>query len=187
MNLTSMVRIRRATTDDSAGLTKVQVDSYRRSYATFLPHDYVAQFSYEEQEKDWQEWMTAHPSDLLYLAETCDGETAAYALARAGLSDIPPYDSELLALHVRDLQQRHGIGRRLLTTIAQELKQQGSPSLMVWVANRNPARLFYERLGGVMIGERIVHLREGDVALVEVACGWSSIESLASSQPPRRS
>ena len=138
----------------------------------------MAQFSYQEQDQDWRDWITAHPREVLYAAETGGGEIVAYALARAGLSDIPPYDSELLALHVRDLEQRQGIGGQLLTTIAQELKQQGSSSLMTWVADKNPARLLYERLGDVMIGERIVHLGEGDMALVEVAYGWSNIESL---------
>jgi len=187
MNLSSMVRVRRASIDDSAGLAEVQVDSYRRSYASFLPHDYVAQFSHEEQEKDWQEWMTAHPSDLLCVAETGGGEIAAYVLARAGLTGMPTYDSELLALHVRDLEQRQGIGGQLLTTIAQELQQQGSSSLLVWVADKNPARLFYEQLGGVLIGERTVQVGEGNILLDEVAYGWPKIESLASSQPPRRS
>jgi hypothetical protein len=58
---------------------------------------------------------------------------------------------------------------------------------MLWVAEKNSSRLFYERLGAVLIGERTVQLGEGDLTLTEVAYGWPDIESLASSQPPTRS
>lgn len=182
-----MIRIRKARTDDSTALASIQVDSYRRAYATFLPQDYLARFTYEEQEQDWRDWIAAHPSDVLYVAETAGAEIVAYALARSGLSDIPPYDSELVALHVRHLHQRQGIGRELVTSTAQELKQQRCCSLMLWVAEKNSSRLFYERLGAVLIGERTVQLGEGDLTLTEVAYGWPDIESLASSQPPTRS
>ena len=52
---------------------------------------------------------------------------------------------------------------------------------MAWVAEKNTSRQFYERLGGVLIGQRTAHLGEGSILLDEVAYGWPNIESLASS------
>jgi GNAT superfamily N-acetyltransferase len=162
----------------------VQVDSYRAAYASFLPQDYLARFTYEEQEQDWREWMSAPSQDLLYVAEDDSGEMVGYARGRPGLTGIAPYDSELLALHVRYKHQRQGIGRQLVTTLAQEYRQRGCSSLLVWVAEKNPARRFYERLGGVPLGEQTIHLGKGDITLVEVAYGWPHIESLCGSSGP---
>ena len=149
----NVAQVRRAQTDDCAGLARVQVDSYRTAYAGLVPEDYLAQFTYEEQEQDWRDWLVSHPSDILYVAESDRGEIMGYALGRPGQSNIAPYDSELLALHVRRAYQRQGIGRELLAAMAGELKLQGCLSLMLWVLEKNPARSFYEDLGGRLIGE----------------------------------
>jgi len=172
-----MTQIHRARVDDSAGLARVPVDSYRTTYASILPHDYLAHFTYSEQEQDWCDWHSLHPDDILYVAENDNGEIAGYALGRPGLSNIAAYDSELVALHVRHLCQRRGIGRKLVTTMAQQLEQQGFCSLMLWVLAENPSRLFYVRLGGQWIGEQTIKLGK-DVTSVEVAYGWPNIESL---------
>ena len=117
--------------DDSAGLARVQVDSYRTTYASILPHHYLAHLSYSEQGQDWCNWRSLHPDDILYVAENDNGEIVGYALGRPGVSNITPYDSELVALHVRRLCQRQGIGRQLVATMAKQLEQQGCSSLIL--------------------------------------------------------
>lgn len=179
-----MIRIRGATADDGAGLARVQVDSYRAAYAGLLPAEYLAGFSYEEQERDWRGWLASHPEDVLLVAVEEGGEVVGYALARAGASSIVPYDGELVALHVRGRLQRQGLGRRLVAAAAGALRQRGCTALMVWVMEGNPSRGFYERLGGRLIGRQTVTLDEG-VTAVEVAYGWPDIEepSLSAAAP----
>lgn len=172
-----MIPIRTASADDSADLARVQVDSYRTTYAGILPPDYLARLSYSEQEQDWRAWRSFHPKDILLVAESDDGEIVGYALGRPGLSNIAPYDSELAALHVRGRCQRQGIGRQLVATVATQLERQGCSSLMLWVLDKNPSRLFYERLGAQLIGEQTIELGQ-DVMAVEVAYGWPNIKSL---------
>jgi GNAT superfamily N-acetyltransferase len=171
-------QIRPATREDSAAIARLQVDSYRTTYAGILPQDYLAHFTYEEQEQDWRDWLLTHPRDILYLAETGQGESAGYALARPGLTDIPAYDSELMALHVRRSYQRQGLGRRLVKAVVELLRQQGCASLLVWVLAENPYRQFYERLGGQLIGEKALDF----VPAVEVAYGWPDIRTVESAR-----
>lgn len=168
------MQIRKARIEDSAGLAKVQVDSYRTAYAGIFPQAYLDQFSYEEQEQDWRDWMTSRPEDLLYVAETATGEMVGYALARPGLTEIPPYDSELIALHVLSGHQRQGVGRQLVAAVAGQLRQRGSRSLMLWVLEENGARGFYERLGGKLLDESKLNWCD----TLEVAYGWPAIEVL---------
>lgn len=172
-----MIQIRKATAQDSAGLARVQVDSYRTAYAGLLPAEYLVRFSYEEQEQDWRDWPATHPDDILYVAVDEEGEVAGYALGRPGPAGIAGFDSELLALHVRGLLRGQGLGRRLVAAAAGELGQEGCTAMMLWVLEGNPARGFYERLGGRLLGRQTVTLDEG-VRAVEVAYGWADIESL---------
>ncbi len=175
-----MTHIRKARSDDSTGLARVQVDSYRNTYMGLLPEDYLAHFTCEEQERDWRGWPSSHPDDILYVAEDDRGEIVGYALGRPGLTPIAPYDSELLALHVRRSCHRQGIGQQLVTTVAQQLRRQGCSSLMLWVLEKNPSRQFYMRLGAQIIGQQTVELGEG-VSTIEVAYGWPDIDRLCGS------
>ena len=138
------MRIRGAMIEDAAGIARVQVDSYRTAYAGIWPESVLGRLSYGEQEQDWRDWISANPDDVLYVAELDTGEIVGYALARCGPTGVVPYDSELIALHVLVPYQRQGWGRRLVATLAKELRGRGCKSLMVWVLEENRARGFYE-------------------------------------------
>ena len=168
------MQIREATIEDSAGLAKVQVDSYRTAYAGIFPQDYLDHFTYEEQDQDWRDWIASPSEDILCVAESAPGEVVGYALARPGPSEVAPYDSELISLHVSRPYQRQGLGRQLVSTIARQLKQSGCQSLMLWVLEENRSRGFYERLGAQLLDDR----KMSGAGKAEVAYGWPIIESL---------
>lgn len=173
------MEIREARIEDSPALARIQVDSYRTAYAGILPDEYLAHFTYEEQEGDWRDLLGAGTNGIVLVAEVLGGEVGGYALGRPGPSDIGAYDSELVALHVRRQHQRQGIGRALVAAMAGWLRAGGCRSLMLWVLEGNaPAQRFYERLGGHLIGERIIDLGEGDITPTEVAYGWPDIGDL---------
>lgn len=167
--------VREATPSDSAALARIQVDSYRTAYAGLFPQAYLDQFTYEEQEQDWRDLLSSTTDDILYVAEAGAGDIVGYALGRPGSSDVPPYESELVALHVQRAHQGRGIGRRLVAAMARQLQKRGCKSLMLWVLEGNRSRQFYERLGGQLLDER--QTIEGGA--VEVAYGWPAIERLA--------
>lgn len=171
------MNIRLATVDDSDALAHIQVDSYRSAYAGILPDDYLAHFTYEEQEEDWRSLIQSR-TDILLVAEMEGGELAGYALGRPGPTGILPFDSELIALHVRKAYQGRGAGRALIAEAARRLHEQGCRSLLVWVLAENPARTIYEHLNGRLIGEKMTLLGEGNVSALEVAYGWEDICSL---------
>ena len=57
------------------------------------------------------------------------------------------------------------------------MHQQGFKSLLIWVLKENePARRFYEALGGINVAEKDVEI--GGASLTEVAYGWADIQSL---------
>ena len=116
-----MLEIRPATPQDSLAIASIQVDSYRTAYAPILPAKYLDHFTVAEQEQDWQDWFRANTGQILYVAVTESGELAGYALGKRYPDELPPYDSELVALHVRRNAQQQGIGQRLVAAIARAL------------------------------------------------------------------
>ena len=117
------VKIRQARIEDNGAIARVQVDSYQTAYAGILPVPYLAHFTYQEEEQDWRDLLTSNRSDILYVAETDEGEIVGYALARAEGDKEAKYESELVAMHVRSSYQRQGLGRRLIAAVAGRLRQ----------------------------------------------------------------
>lgn len=173
------MEIRKATKEDSAGLARVQVDSFQTTYAGILPQSYLKQLSCDEQKQDWYDLISSELNKVLYVAQTNSGEIAGYASGKHNSNEIVPYESELVALHVLGEYQRQGVGYQLFASVSRELKNQGSSSLFVWVLADNPARSFYEKHGGVLAGEKPWQNNEYfDTKVYEVAYGWLDIRSL---------
>ncbi len=170
------LRIREAQPGDSRGIAVVQLDSWRTNFAGILPDQYLAQFTYDDRDADWNE-LLADPGDrVIYVAEDDGGEVVGFVCAGPEGSENPTYPSEIYAIHINRSYHRQSIGRRLIAVAAQRLHEQGYPALLLWVLADNPARAFYERLGGRLVGEKT-----GDfygVGVVEVAYGWSDIADL---------
>lgn len=180
------MNIRPATPHDAAALAHIQVDSYRTAYAGLMPPEYLARFTYEEQEQDWRDLLAESTGDILLVAETAPGEIAAYALGRPGPMDVSPaqtYDAELLALHVRRAFHKRGIGRALVRAMAGALRDGGCASLALTVLTGNPARRFYEHLGGRYVGEKRWKMDDLDFEVVEAVYAWTDIRQLVGGAP----
>ncbi len=177
-----MILIREALPEDSPGIARVQVDSYRIAYAGLFPDSYLAQFTYEDQTQDWETWQSTHPEDLLLVAVSPEVRVVGYLLARAQPDIHPGYDSEILAMHVRQPDQDRGIGSELLKAALVELDGRGCRSVMLWTLKGNPVRLWYERLDGKVLGEKRFQVDGWDI--VEVAYGWEIVSMLLPAREP---
>src|SRR3546814_5924083 len=86
-----------------------------------------------------------------------------------------PYSGEVYALYVAIDWQGQGLGRRLLATALEALAKEGHRGAMVWVLAANPARFFYEAMGGERAGERLESF--AGTELEELAYGWPDLDS----------
>ena len=171
-----MMLIREALPADSLGIARVQVDSYRTAYAGLFPASYLAQFTHGEQTQDWEVWLATHPEDLLLVAMSPEDQVIGYLLARAQPDIHPGYDAEILAMHVKLAHQRKGIGKALLRAAVEDMEERGCRSVMLWTLKGNPARKWYERLGGKVLGEKRFQVDGWDI--VELAYGWETLSTL---------
>jgi len=66
----------------------------------------------------------------------------------------------------------------LAQTVAERLARAGLHSMLVWVLADNPARHFYEALGGQQVRGQQITI--GGVTLDEIAYGWTDTGRLVS-------
>jgi ribosomal protein S18 acetylase RimI-like enzyme len=169
------VNIRLAKVEDSAGIAKVQIDSYRIGYRGLVPDHFYAHMTIEEQTQDWIDILSKANPNPLYVAVDDENHVLGYALGRL-LTD-EKFDCELSALHILKDHQRQGHGTALMSAIAKHYTDAGHTSLVLWTIKGNSARAMYEKLGGKLAGEKTYSL-DADTELTEVAYGWQDMKIL---------
>jgi ribosomal protein S18 acetylase RimI-like enzyme len=172
-----IIIVRPASLNDCPAIARVQVDSYLDAYAGMFPPSYFAHFTYEEQTDDWKTFLEAKDSgQILLVADGATGQVCGYCLAKLKKDIYPGYNAELVAMHVLPRLRRKGIGRHLLQNMKVELHAQGTESVMLWTLQGNPIRSWYEKIGGVLIGEKQYDVDNWKI--IEVAYGWNKLEQL---------
>jgi L-amino acid N-acyltransferase YncA len=171
------MRIRLAQESDAAAIAKIHVDSWRTTYKGIVPDDHLANLSYEQRERTWQNWIaTAGRAHFVYVAEGVDGKIIGFASGGPERSGDAVYKGEIYAIYLLAQHQHRGIGRRLTAAIVERLIQAGITSMLIWVLAKNPSRAFYEALGGHQVHEKEVTI--GGATLAEVAYGWRDLHAL---------
>ena len=170
----TQVIIRPARVEDASGLACVHVDTWRSTYPGIIADAFLANLSYERSEVRWIETLTNPGALRVFTAATGAGEVVGFATGGPIREPLEQWDGELYALYIRQAFQGSGLGRRLVTTVAQDLASRGFASMVIWVMKDNHgARGFYEQLGGRLVGEKGIHIGEED--LLEVAYVWPDV------------
>jgi GNAT superfamily N-acetyltransferase len=180
------IKIRHARIDDCPAMGRIIVSATQEAFRGRVPDPCLDWLTPEESAVNWAKNFTSDqslaPGDYLFVAEA---ENQVIGLAM--LSEITPEDNyepsiasqyahELLALQVAPAWQRKGIGRRLVSRIADELGRENVTHLLVRVLVDNPNVSFYERLGAIRIGKRPYEW-EG-YGTEEILMGWEDISLL---------
>ena len=172
------IRIRTANPTDAGPLARVHVDTWRTTYAGIVRAEYLAGLSHRVGESRWGEVLAAdRPAKSNFVVETDGGEVVGFAGGGPEREGNPIYRGELYVIYLLEEYQRKGVGRRLVSAVAQRLLIDGFDSMLVWVLEDNhPGRRFYESLGGTLVGRKTVTI--GGADLVEMSYGWRNIADL---------
>ena len=172
--------IRRAGPGDARAIARVHVESWRSAYAGIIPDRVMVGMSVDDKAAFWRRMVLRSNSRsavlVASLAETgaSRSEIVGFASCAAANHAPPGYDGEVQTLYVLPDWQEQGLGRALLCGCFQALRGAGFSSAVVWVLAQNPARFFYEAMGGRRIGERTEMLWGAE--LPEIAYGWPDLE-----------
>jgi L-amino acid N-acyltransferase YncA len=167
--------IRLATVKDAAAIARVHVDSWRTTYQGLISAEYLANMSYDERATRWASILSrGDQRECVYVALDKHGQIVGFASGgplRGKRSTV--YKGELYAIYLLTAVQRSGLGSQLVTAVARHLLNQGMSSMLVWVLANNPARHFYEALGGKYVRMKMEAVG-GDMQK-ELAYGWKDL------------
>lgn len=169
--------LRRASPADASAVAHVYVNSWRTTYRGIIPGQALAALDELRQTGYW--WKTLCESKRGCGAVVAEGRSRVVGFSAFGPAREEGVSrrGEVYTLYLLDAYQGCGIGRRLLSASADDMAGAGYTSMCVWVLARNPAREFYERLGGVELSSRDIGV--GGRRLEEICYLWPDLGRLA--------
>jgi ribosomal protein S18 acetylase RimI-like enzyme len=167
------ITIRPARPDDAASVARVYIDSWHDTYAGVLSSQLLCAMTPNGQAARWQATICARGRERVIVAEH-----EGYGIV--GMSSFGPardgaagFDGEIYTLYVDPSFFNRGVGKKLLEAAFADMRRRSYSSCIIWAHAKNPARFFYEAMGGRLIAERTARLM-GD-AVPESAFGWRKL------------
>jgi ribosomal protein S18 acetylase RimI-like enzyme len=175
MDRDTTFRVRRAGPADVVAIARIEVETWRATYAGMLPDRVLIGMSERRQQSAWAGLVRYRPGDVIVVEEP---ETGIVGFGNCGAQRDPtlPYSGEIFTLYVTPDAQNRGVGRQLLSALFERLLHKGNSSALIWVIRANPSRFFYEHMGGKFILTR--RIRVGGEPVEAIAYGWPDLRTL---------
>ena len=171
--MVSKFTVRKARPADAEAVARIYVESWRDTYPLVLPARLLSSMTVDGQTARWRNAIAIAARESVYVAEDDKGKVVGMtSMGRARDSGLG-YDAEIYTLYVDPLLTGRGIGRALLSGAFAALVERGHTRCVIWAHAKNPARFFYEAMGGKLIAERTTTMLGSPVP--EVAFGWPKL------------
>jgi ribosomal protein S18 acetylase RimI-like enzyme len=148
------ITIRAARPGDARSIARLDVETWRATYAGILAAPYLVGLSAERRQQGWANVIAREPRDVR-VAVDADGNILGFGSCGSSRGE-PGFAGEVFTLYVAPDWQNRGIGRRLLLALFARLVAQGHRSAIIWVLRQNPGRFFYHRLGGSQARQKML-------------------------------
>jgi len=171
---TLAIAVRPARPDDADAVARVYIDSWHDTYAGVLPTQLLCAMTPGGQSARWRATIRARGREAVLVAE--HERFGVVGIASLGPARDPAltFDGEVYTLYVDPNFYGRGVGRALLSAAFAALAARGFSSCVIWAHAKNPARFFYEAMGGRQIAARTVRMMGG--AVPETAFGWPRLK-----------
>jgi ribosomal protein S18 acetylase RimI-like enzyme len=175
--------IRFAVVADASAIATIHVDAWRETYAGLIPPHVLSGLSADRRTEMWGRILSnpeGFSSSAVFVAER-EGAIVGFGccgLQRAESLGAQGYDGEISAIYLLRAFHRCGLGRALMSAMAQELQHRQLQAASLWVLRENEkACRFYEKLGGDAVADK-KDIREDGFVFVEIAYGWRDLGAL---------
>jgi GNAT superfamily N-acetyltransferase len=168
------ISIREGVVSDAQDIARVHVATWKATYSGIVPQPFLDSLDVPSRAEAWKDWLNEGKSHI-YVAEN-DKELFGFVSGGALREPIEGFDAEGYAIYLLPSSQGRGTGKFLMQRLAETLRINSFAQLAIWVLAENPARGFYEHLGGRLIAQKPIRI--GGADLLEVAYGWRDIRTL---------
>lgn len=167
----SEITIRQARPADARDIARLDVETWRTTYAGMLSASYLVGLSERRREAGWRSVISQEPRDVRVAV---DSSATILGFGSCGpIRGDRSFAGEVFTLYVAPDWQNRGIGRRLLIALFRRLVAAGRHSAILWVLRDNPARFFYERLGAQQVSRKSLDV--GGTVIGAAAYGWRDL------------
>ena len=167
------VTLREATAMDAGQIADVHVEAWQATYPGLLPDRYLASLSPASQAERWREAIARGRRGEVLVATAEGPGVVGFVNWGETRGRKAPQPAEIYAIYVAPDWQDQGIGRDLLKAAFEEMAAAGHGGALLWVLASNPARFFYEAMGGTAVGSR--RERFAGTELEETAYAWPDL------------
>jgi ribosomal protein S18 acetylase RimI-like enzyme len=165
------ITIRPGKSTDARAIARLDIETWRATYAGVLSTGYLVGMSPRRREIGWRMAIMREPRDVRVAVDMC-GMLRGFGSCGPSRSERH-YPGEVFTLYVAPDWQDRGIGRRLLIALFRRLAASGLDAAILWVLRDNPARFFYERLGGRLVSHKPIPV--GGSRVEALAYGWPDL------------
>ncbi len=150
-----MTTIRKASPGDATFIAHIYTETWRDTYAGMIPDRVLLSMSDRRHAALWtRNLRNSHSRELAMVAED-DGEgIVGFGSCGAAKEQKLGAAGEIYTLYVLPDFQGLGLGKRLLAALFQTLVDKDLESALIWVLAPNPARFFYQAMGGTQVAVR---------------------------------
>jgi ribosomal protein S18 acetylase RimI-like enzyme len=178
-----MFSIRSATARDVQAIAHVDIETWQTTYPGMLPDRLLISLDERQRAQQWLRFIAHRPGDAVVAFDEHD-RVLGFGSCGPQRETTLPYAGEVFTLYVAPDFQGQGVGRQLLLALFQRLIRSGLYSALIWVLAANPARFFYERVGGRRVADR--RLDMGRFGVPAIAYAWPDLPETVRSRARAR-
>jgi ribosomal protein S18 acetylase RimI-like enzyme len=169
-----LLTLRPARIADAEGIAHVYVEAWRTAYPGLIPTPILVRMSKRGQAGEWARTLLRRSFiESVQVAELPGGGVAGFGSCGEARDTGLPQAGEIYTLYVLPEYQEKGVGRAVLLRLFDALIDRGLDSAITWVLTQNPARFFYEAMGGRRVAEK--NERIGTAILPQTGYGWDDL------------
>lgn len=168
--------IRRAKKNDIETISKIYIDSRRRTYKNILPSDYLNSLTYGQAEKKWTEYLEDE-NNIIFIHSDEAGTITSLAASK-------PYRHlkkcfYLDSLHVLPEFQGKGIGKSLILKTAEFALENNYECMVVsFLRGNDKAEKIYQYLGAIYLNDFISYF--DNTSAMSTVFLWKDLPKLIS-------
>ena len=156
------IKVRNIKKEDIPQVVNIQICGWKSAYKGIIDDNYLANMNPKEKikirEKDYNENR--------FIVAEINNEIVGFFRYTDNINKTPETleaDCELRALYVKPEVKHNGIGKKMFQYAVNEFKNMGKTKMVLWCLKDNVlARKFYEKMGGKIIKERLIHIGNRD-------------------------
>ena len=154
--------IRNMKKEDIPKIVDIQISGWKTAYKGIVDDEYLNSLNKDPRIKKIEKSYLKYD----FIVAECFGEIVGfvnYIDNNDFTPEIQTADCELSAIYVEPTLKRRGIGTKLFEYAKKDLIRKNKSKMVLWCLKDNiPSKAFYEKMGGDIIGERVIKIGKGD-------------------------